>query len=87
MDVTHRSVDREPIYRALGVPELWRFDLDRLEFLHLGADGAYKLAESSRAFPFLPRAEVERFLKMPLTVDRTTILLQFRDWVRQNAKR
>jgi hypothetical protein len=31
--------------------------------------------------------EMERCLKMPLSVDRTTMLLEFRDWVRQNAKR
>src|SRR5215216_7161905 len=35
IDITHRAVDREIIYAALGVPEIWRFDGRRLTCLHL----------------------------------------------------
>src|SRR5205085_6121234 len=35
IDITHRSVEREPIYAALGVPEIWRWDGTKLECLEL----------------------------------------------------
>jgi Uma2 family endonuclease len=35
IDVTHRSLDREAIYAAMGVPEIWRFDGNRLQSLVL----------------------------------------------------
>src|ERR1700712_4249955 len=30
VDITHRSIPREPIYAALGVPEVWRYDGTKL---------------------------------------------------------
>src|SRR4051794_27615121 len=35
IDITHRSVEREPIYAALGVPEIWRWDGTKLSCLEL----------------------------------------------------
>ena len=40
-DITHSSLDRLGIYRALRVPEVWRFDGKRMVFLILGPDGQY----------------------------------------------
>ena len=34
IDVTSRSVARQPIYAALGVPEIWHYH-NRLQCLHL----------------------------------------------------
>ena len=38
VDIMSRSIDREPIYAALGVPELWRWDGAKLQCLHLTGD-------------------------------------------------
>jgi Uma2 family endonuclease len=35
IDITHRSIRREPIYAALGVSEIWRWDGTRLTCLLL----------------------------------------------------
>src|SRR3954466_13251495 len=35
IDITSRSVPREPIYAALGVPEIWRYDGRRIQCLQL----------------------------------------------------
>src|SRR5207248_563943 len=51
VDITSRSIEREPIYAALGVPELWRWDGARLECLHLTGDH-YVIRKHSLAFPF-----------------------------------
>ena len=82
VDITRRSISRQPIYAALGVPELWRFDGERLEVLLLGSNGRYSPQPASATFPFLPMAEVERFLsQMRDTVD-TQVLVAFQQWAR-----
>jgi Uma2 family endonuclease len=82
IDITHRAIDREEIYAALGVPEIWRFDGHRLEGLRLGKDGRYRRAAKSLALPFLRLSDVERFLKKVPDADETSVMREFRDWVR-----
>jgi Uma2 family endonuclease len=81
VDVTNWSVNRLPIYAALGVPEIWRHDGQRLDCLHL-IRGKYEPAELSLAFPFLRIAEINRFLDMWPGTEEMTLLRAFRDWVR-----
>lgn len=82
IDITRRSIDREPLYAALGVPELWRFDGERLQVLALRPDGSYERSESSRAFPFLPLAELERFIGRLSGGNDTAVMRDFQQWVR-----
>jgi Uma2 family endonuclease len=82
IDVTHSSLDRLGIYAALRVPEVWRYDGQDLHVHLLGTDGKYTESGQSRVFPFLPVAEVARFLGMLATLSETELLRQFRAWVR-----
>ncbi|HSI34349.1 MAG: Uma2 family endonuclease [Phycisphaerae bacterium] len=82
IDITRRSVPRQPIYADLGVPELWRFDGQRLSVLALTPAGRYEERERSIAFPFLPMDEFRRFLEMTRTTDDTTAMRAFQQWVR-----
>lgn len=82
-DVTSRSIDRLPIYAALGVAEIWRHDGQQLNCLHLNSAGTYEPAEMSLAFPFLRVAELNRFLKMWSGMEETALLRAFRDWIRE----
>jgi Uma2 family endonuclease len=82
IDITRRSVPRQPIYAALGVPELWRFDGNHLAVLVLNTTGQYEERASSLAFPFIPMAEFRRFLDLTRTTDDTTAMRQFQQWVR-----
>jgi Uma2 family endonuclease len=41
IDVSYRHVDREAIYAAMGVPEMWRFDGKRLRAFRL-VDGGWR---------------------------------------------
>ena len=84
MDYTHHALDRESIYAALGVPELWRCKGNRLEVLLLGTNGAYQLSTKSRAFPFLPMDQIERFMLLSTSTPETRLMRSFRDWVKQN---
>lgn len=82
IDITRRSIDREPLYAALGVPELWRFDGRRLTVHSLQADGSYEKQTSSRAFPFLPLVEFEKFIRDLDDGDDLEVTRAFQRWVR-----
>lgn len=84
IDVTSRSVRREPIYAALGVPEIWRYDGKRTECLELH-QGAYRPREHSLVFPFLRPAELTKFIDMLPKHDETTIMRKFVAWVRKQG--
>jgi Uma2 family endonuclease len=81
VDITRRSIPRQPIYAALGMPELWRFEGKRLLVLHLAPDGKYHAAEASVAFPFLPMKQFEAFVLRLKDEEQIRVLCEFRDWV------
>lgn len=82
IDWTHASVPRMPVYAKLGVPEVWRYADDQLTVYRLSETDEYEEAGSSLAFPTLPLDEFKRFTKRDPSIDETTWILQFRDWVR-----
>ena len=86
IDITSPSVPRQPIYAALGVPELWRFDGERLQVLHL-LKGKYVERASSLAFPFLPISEFEKFVLRMTEPGQLHVTRQFRDWINNLPKR
>src|SRR5438105_2532086 len=47
VDVTRSSIARQPVYAFIGVPEVWRFDGDRVIFLLRKRDGKYRTATHS----------------------------------------
>ena len=71
---------------ALGIPEIWRHDGERLWVERLRPDGTYEASETSGVFPFLPMHEVEAFLARCDESDETTWLHGFRDWVRRTLR-
>ncbi|MCT7965968.1 Uma2 family endonuclease [Laspinema sp. D1] len=85
VDVTSSSIDREGIYAAMGVPEIWRCDRGEVKFLQLRS-GNYVKTEHSLAFPVLPVTEVAKFLEQSQTVGETTLLKAFRTWVREQIQ-
>ena len=87
VDVTSSSLDRQAIYAALGVLEIWRYDGKALRIYQLKPDGRYKLTGKSVNFPFLPIREIQRFLETAPRVREMEWLRSFQQWVRQNLKR
>ena len=82
-DITHSSLDRLGIYRALRVPEVWRFDGKRMVFLILGPDGQYWEGKTSATFPFLQPQHLLRFLNMAAHQEENSVVKSFRAWVRK----
>src|SRR5262249_41861633 len=61
VDIYHDSTDNDPIYAALGVPEIWRYDGWEMTILHLQGNH-YVAAKASLAFPLLTAAILTEFL-------------------------
>ncbi|PSN18613.1 hypothetical protein C7271_11595 [filamentous cyanobacterium CCP5] len=85
VDHTHSSIDRLEIYQALGIPEVWRFDGDRLTIFCL-VDGTYVSRETSVALPLLQRTDIVRFLQLSRTTGETSWIREFRRWVRSRLE-
>lgn len=83
IEVTRRSIPRQPIYAGLGVPELWRYDSrKRLTVLLLSARGDYVSAERSPSFPLIPMDRFAEYVRRMEVEEQTSVLRAFREWVR-----
>ncbi len=82
-EVSTPAVNKLGIYAALGVPEIWRIDADRIRVGRLDSAGNYQWGEQSVLFPTLPLTEVFRFMQDGArTRDRISVMRAFRAWVR-----
>ena len=84
IDITSPSVPREPIYAALGVPEIWRSNGRRIQCLHL-IDGAYHPRKHSLALPFIEPAQLQQFVNEMGLRGETAALRTFVKWVRRGG--
>ncbi len=82
IDLRRHPLDRPSVYAALGVPEVWRFDGEKIEVLLLQADGTYRISETSASFPFLKPADLKQFLDLFGTMDQNSLLRKVREWAR-----
>ncbi|MEO0434469.1 MAG: Uma2 family endonuclease [Cyanobacteria bacterium J06656_5] len=81
IDITSSSLNRFAIYKALGVPEIWRYDGNRLE-IHVLQDDEYVNQSNSRALTLLTAADILRFLTSHQTLGENALVKQFRQWIR-----
>lgn len=87
IDITSGSLDKFPLYRQVGVPEIWRCDGNRLTIFHL-SDNAYQTSESSRALGEIEAADLTRLLQESLSQPSTQWLTSLQDWAdRQKSDR
>jgi Uma2 family endonuclease len=86
MDYTHHAINRESVYAALGVPEIWQFNGSRLRGLRRSDGGTYEPIEVSIAFPFLRLSDLERFLQPSEGKSQHTAVVEFRDWLRTSFR-
>jgi Uma2 family endonuclease len=80
VDVQHDSLSKFPIYAALGVGEIWRYDGQSMTIFHLQQDD-YAPAESSRALPALTGRVLTEFLRRSQQGDQYETLLAFEAWL------
>jgi Uma2 family endonuclease len=78
IDVTNDSLDKFPLYAALGVPEVWRYE-DNLEIWILD-HGRYARRHASVAISILNDKMISNRMESSLTMKRPA-------WSRQTRKR
>ncbi|MGH9204790.1 MAG: Uma2 family endonuclease, partial [Vicinamibacterales bacterium] len=81
IEITSGAIRELHVYAAMGVPEVWRYDGDRLRMFELEG-GTYSERSHSRAFPHLTAEAMTDWLARGSHVARTTLLRDFRAWVR-----
>ncbi len=82
IDITHAVVDREAIYAAMRVPEMWHYDhQSKLTGWEL-VEGNWTRVEHSRAFPMIRLNDINPFIEKRTSVGTTTLIKDFRKWLR-----
>jgi Uma2 family endonuclease len=80
VDLEHDSLSKFPLYAALGVNEIWRFDGQFLTMYHL-TQGQYVAAPASQALPELSSGTLTEFLSRSHHEDQYEVLLAFENWL------
>jgi Uma2 family endonuclease len=84
IDITSRT--HPNIYQCLKVPELWRFEKEKLQ-INILQDGRYIESQESLNFPGLPLIEViTQYLEQSRTAGRNATIKAFRFWVQQSRQ-
>lgn len=83
IDLTNESTGKFPIYAALGVPEIWRYDSEQAFFYRL-EDQGYVETATSATFPFLSSAVLGEFLEFGKSEGQDAAIEAFREWALAN---
>jgi Uma2 family endonuclease len=84
IDITSPSLNKLPIYAAVGVPEVWRYDGTRMVILTLTGD-RYIERDESTAVPRLTGVQLLHFLEASQRMKRAAWLRSVRDWAQEHA--
>ena len=83
VDITRSSLNRFPIFAALGVAEVWRFDGARVTMYRLEG-GRYFETETSLTLPPLTASQSTVFLDESRREKSTVWVRHVREWVRSS---
>lgn len=81
IDLHHDSLSKFPIYAALGVPEIWRYEGQGLT-IHQLREGKYVASEASLSLPLFTGVVLTEFLARIPKQDQYDILLAFEEWLK-----
>lgn len=80
VDVTNPTLDKLPLYARFGVPELWRFDSQRMR-LYVLAGGAYVEREESAVFRGVTAAALSERARQIAVLDSDEWDERLRAWI------
>lgn len=81
VDISSPDIAKLPIYAALRIPEVWRYDGSRLAPMRLRGD-RYVEVRRSAALPDLPLDRLNDFLAIGLASGQTAAVRALRAWLR-----
>jgi Uma2 family endonuclease len=84
IDITSRSIPRLPIYSALGVPEIWRFDGKKMVLLAL-TNGQYQEIPVSVAIPIITADILHHWLTQATTMGESSWANALQKWVKETT--
>ncbi len=80
VDIHHDSTDNYPIYAALGVPEIWRYDGWEATIFHLKGND-YVEADASLALPMITSVILTEYLMRLRQEGEFAALVAFDEWL------
>jgi len=84
VDITSGSLNRFPIFEAVGIPEVWRFDGNNVAIFRLES-GGYLESTNSVAFQAITGEILTQFLDDSQKLRSTAWLKRVREWARSQA--
>jgi Uma2 family endonuclease len=84
VDTTNESLPKFPIYVALGVPEIWRYDGQRTHFYKLAGE-EYEVIQNSLAFPNFTTEDLTQYMEQSKTEGQTAALTALIKMIRARA--
>lgn len=84
VDVTSPSLPRFPIFAAVGVPEVWRYDGEQVKLFKLEGE-EYVALDHSLALPPVTETDATRFLNDSREMKSTVWFRAVRQWARAQA--
>src|SRR5215510_2863077 len=78
IDITSPSLNKFPIFAAMGIPEVWRYDGEGVTIFKLEKE-EYSIQEASGVFPGLTSPVIKRFLE-DSQMKRSAWVRSVREW-------
>jgi len=78
VEITSSAIAKLKLFAAMGVPEVWRHDGERLQMYRLRND-EYSAIESSDVLPNMTAKLVDSFLEKRFVLGETTLIREFRN--------
>ncbi len=81
VDITSLSTNRQSIFAAFGVPEIWRFDGEKMQILKLETS-KYTEISNSLALPKVTSEKLTEFLQKSEILSRLEWISEVRNWAK-----
>jgi Uma2 family endonuclease len=86
IDIFHPSLNKLPLFATLGIPEVWRYDNDRVIILRLAGEVYEEMVEST-TLPGVTSEALSRFVKENPQMQPTVWRYNVREWAQKNLVR
>jgi Uma2 family endonuclease len=86
IDVKHSSLNRMNIFAAIGIPEVWRYDGEKLT-IYLLENNEYQISESSVVLPSVESERISKLVEVGKKSPRKEFLLQIENYSKELKSR
>jgi Uma2 family endonuclease len=82
IDVKHSSLNRMSIFAAIGIPEIWRYDGEKLT-IYLLKNNEYQVSETSAVLPSAESKRISELAEIGKNQPRKEFLLQIENYSKE----